>query len=190
MRFVSASAAFESARGETFKAPPLPCRIALPIILITGSLFLFAGSCFFSPKSVLVGRLLDWAGCKAFLPGDAQEGSANRECLEYNYDGESVLLLKHVNAEFNCCADRITAEIFFSPGEIRIEENEESAPCDCQCLYDVDYKFVHLNPGTYRIAVSGPYQREDDQPLDFDIDLRGPRSGFICVERTRYPWFH
>ena len=95
-------------------------------------------------------------------------------------------VLKHLLPEE---IERITAEISFFPGEIRIEESEDSAPCDCHCLYDVNYEFRHLKPGTYRIAVTGPYQREDDPPLEFDIDLRGPRSGFVCVERTHYPWF-
>jgi hypothetical protein len=166
-----------------------PRRVALPVVLVIGLLFFSGGSCFFSPESVSVGRLLDWAGCKAFLPEDTGEGSASRECLEYDYDGESVLRLKHVNAGFNCCAEKISAEITFFPGEIRIEESEESAPCDCHCLYDVDYEFLHLKPGIYRIAVTGPYQREDDPPLEFDIDLQGPRTGFICVERNHYPWF-
>jgi hypothetical protein len=151
-----------------------------------------AGSCLFSPERVPEGRLTGYEGCKDFLPAGSRTGDGGPgpgwECLEYEYDGRSVLRLKHINAGFNCCPGTISADIFISEGVIRIRERESSALCDCDCLYDLEYEFVHIKPGSYRISAAGPYQREGDRPLEFVVDLDGPVSGSFCVERTHYPW--
>ena len=40
--------------------------------------------------------------------------------VEYEYDGRSVLRLKHVNAGFNCCPGTISADIQVEGGAIRV----------------------------------------------------------------------
>lgn len=154
-----------------------------------------------------MGRLIGHTDCKSFplaTPGSAAHGStagseADRapaalgagsdvECLEYEYDGRSVLRLKHVNAGFNCCPGTISADIEIASGRIFIRESESSSLCDCNCLFDLDYEVVLLAPGLYRIEVVGPYQPSGDPPLEFLADLTGPSSGSFCVKRSRYPW--
>jgi len=155
-------------------------------------LFLYSGSCVSSPGSGPVGRLVGRTDCKGSgsFSSRTKAGplAADRECVEYGYDGRSVLRLKHVNAGFNCCPGTISAEILAERGEIRIKEKESSSLCDCSCLYDIDYEFAGIKPGIWRISAVGPYQPGGDPPLEFRVDLGGVASGSYCVERTRYPW--
>lgn len=154
-------------------------------------LLFLSGSCVFSPGSDPVGRLVGRTDCKSSggsNPGAAAAPTSSQECVEYDYDGKSALRLKHVNAGFNCCPGTISADVVAEGGEIRIKEMESSSLCDCSCLYDLDYEFVSVKPGIYRISVAGPYQWEGDPPLDVRVALIGAVSGSHCVERTRYPW--
>jgi hypothetical protein len=160
-------------------------------VLVSALPFL-SGSCANSPGPGSAGRLVGRTDCKSF--GAISSGAAatvptsDRECVEYDYDGRSVLRLKHINAAFNCCPGTISADFLVEGGEIRIKEKETSSLCDCDCLYDLDYEFVGLARGVYTISVVGPYQPEGDPPLEFLVDLAGSSSGSFCVERTRYPW--
>ena len=170
-------------------------RSGRPSFLAVGALALalisLAQSCSSPAGPDPVGRLVGRTGCKSFGtpdPGAATAPTSSQECAEYDYDGRSVLKLKHVNAGFNCCPGTISATIEVSAGVIVIKEKESSSLCDCDCLYDLDYEIAGLAGGTYRISVVGPYQPEGDPPLEFLVDLGHASSGSYCVERTRYPW--
>lgn len=160
--------------------------------VVAGALLFLSSSCIFSPGTSPQGRLISRTDCKSSLqPNSGAAGTvraASQECVEYDYDGRNVLRLKHVNAGFNCCPGTVSADIFTLGDEIRIKEKESSSLCDCNCLYDIDYEFVNVSPGIYRISVVGPYQIESDPPLEFLVDLSGAASGSYCVERTHYPW--
>lgn len=138
------------------------------------------------------GQLIRHTDCKSFPVNQEGVGGfthpPSEECLEYSYDGRGRLTIKHINAAFNCCPGTISAEVVILPGEIRIKEKEASALCDCNCLFDLDYELINIRPGVYRISVKGPYQPEDEPPLEFVVALKGPVSGTFCVPRTKYPW--
>lgn len=155
------------------------------------ALALAVGSCSSPAGSGPVGRLVSRTDCKSFGAPDSGPATAptsGQECVEYDYDGRSVLRLRHINAGFNCCPGTIAADIDVSAGRILIKERESSSLCDCDCLYDIGYEIAGLTPGTYRLTVVGPYQPEGDPPLEFVADLSGAASGTFCVERTHYPW--
>jgi hypothetical protein len=159
--------------------------------VLVWALVIVTGSCVFSPGPDPVGRLVGRTDCKSSggsNPGAATAPTSSQECVEYDYDGQSVLRLKHVNAGFNCCPGTVSADIDISGGTIRISEKESSSLCDCSCLYDLSYEIAGLARGTYRISVVGPYQPEGDPSLEFLVDLDQASSGSHCVERTRYPW--
>lgn len=164
----------------------------IPLVWLASGLALAAAGCGHSPAGDTIGRLTARTGCKSASAQGAQSAEPfrieNRECVEYDYDGTSVLRLRHVNAGFNCCPGEITATFLLAAGDVRIKEKEEASLCDCLCLYDIAYEFVNLRPGLYRITVVGPYQPEGDPPLEFLADLGGAASGVFCVDRTRYPW--
>jgi hypothetical protein len=96
--------------------------------------------------------------------------------------------LKHINAGFNCCPGDITAEIEFKGNLIIITESEQEQGCHCLCLFDLDYEVTNLSPGRYTIRVAEPYVEENDQVLEFTLELFSATSGNYCLERNNYPW--
>jgi hypothetical protein len=137
------------------------------------------------------GALLQYDGCKQFQ-GNSNMGqvlvASTNDCLEYQYDGQSTLTLKHINAGFNCCPGDISAEIEFNGDSITITEIEQEQGCHCLCLFDLDYEVINLQPGRYTVRVIEPYVEENDQVLEFTLDLFSATSGSYCLERTFYPW--
>jgi len=137
------------------------------------------------------GYLVSSFGCKTFgTRTPMYDAPSDQDCIEYQYDGESVLLLRHVNAGFNCCPDSLTARIRIREGMITIDEAEllYSGGCYCLCLFDVDYEIVDLPPGEYTIRINGMYLLEGDEVLEFTVDLASSPSGSFCVPRDHYPW--
>ncbi|MCK4224718.1 MAG: hypothetical protein KAX39_06030 [candidate division Zixibacteria bacterium] len=151
--------------------------------------YLFKGG---PPPSSPIGILLNYYGCKEFQKGTPVDSTPpDQDCIEYQYDGASVLLLKHVNAGFNCCPDEILADITIEDNVITIDEDESlelTGGCDCLCLFDVDYQISNLPPGEYTIRVYGMYLQEGDEILEFTVDLTSSPSGSYCVYRDHYPW--
>jgi len=134
------------------------------------------------------GVLIEYTGCKGFEGAAAAvDTTSDQDCIEYHYDGESVLSIKHINAGFNCCSD-ITAAISIEGNIITIEELEFGEMCYCLCLFDVYYEISNLPSGEYRISVIEPYLSGGDEELDFTVDLLSSPSGIHCVDRTTYPW--
>jgi hypothetical protein len=147
--------------------------------------YLFLGG---APPHHPVGFLAGYEGCKEFQKGAGMDGTPpDQDCMEYQYDGESVLLLKHVNAGFNCCPE-IAADVTIEGNVITIEEIEISGDCDCICLFDMDYEIRDLPPGEYTIRVTEPYVPEGEEVLEFTIDLVSSPLGTYCVYRDYYPW--
>ena len=158
---------------------------------LASALVFLAQSCSSPAGPEPVGRLVSRTDCKgsgASDPGAAAAPTSSQECAEYDYNGQGVLKLKHVNAGFNCCPGTISATVEVSAGVILIKEKESSSLCDCSCLYDLNYEIAGLTDGTFRVSIIGPYQPEGDPPLEFLVDLDHASSGSYCVERTRYPW--
>ena len=133
------------------------------------------------------GTLVNYTGCKEFYNSSAPP---TQDCIEYRYDGENVLFLKHVNAGFNCCPDELMANITIENNLITIVENESlvSGGCDCLCLFDVYYELRNLTPGEYTLRVGELYLMPGDELLNCTVDLCSTPSGSYCVERNHYPW--
>ncbi len=150
--------------------------------------YLFKGG---PPPCAKIGVMLGYTGCKEFEKDSPPDSTPpDQDCIEYQYDGEGVLLLKHVNSGFNCCPDEILGEITLVGNTITITENEslESGGCDCLCLFDVDYQINDVPPGEYTITVNQLYLMEGDELLQFTVDLTSSTSGEYCVQRDHYPW--
>jgi hypothetical protein len=127
------------------------------------------------------GSLVNHTDCKTSQSSDTPPV---QDCIEYYYDGQSVLLLKHVNATFNCCPGELLANITIEHNLITIQENESLSECDCVCLYDLDYEIRNLAPGEYTICVNELYVLPGDELLNFTVDLCSTPSGSYCVERN------
>jgi hypothetical protein len=134
--------------------------------------------------------LLSHSSCKDFTTSSALSATpSNRDCIEYELKGDGTLHVRHVNAAFNCCIDDIAADITISNDTITVVEREElTTPCFCLCLYDLEYRFADIEPGTYVLIVVEPYTETGDAPLSFTVDLSTTPSGTYCVDRDHYPW--
>jgi hypothetical protein len=135
------------------------------------------------------GQLVRSTGCKTGgTDADTSGVSSNQDCIEWEYDGSEHLVFTHVNAGLNCCPD-FNAIIHVKGNTIRVVEDDEGL-CDCYCLFDLEYEIHGLDPGVYELTVTEECLSEDDEPLQFTMDLLTSASGRHCVERTHYPWGH
>jgi hypothetical protein len=138
-----------------------------------------------------IGVLLQYNGCKQFLDSIQDNGlvpGPQNDCIEYQYNGNGTLTLRHINAGFNCCPGEITATIEFDNTVITITEREREQGCRCLCLFDLDYEIDNLAPGQYTIRVIEPYVSSNDQALEFTVNFTSTPSGNICLTRNNYPW--
>jgi hypothetical protein len=137
------------------------------------------------------GTLVDMTGCKPLTRSSAEIIRENQviadDCIEYAYLLGDTLLLKHINAGFNCCPTLYT-DIHIDEGTITITEIEIESPCDCGCLFDLDYRIVNLPAGEYTVSIVEPYVRAGDEKLEFSMNLASTPAGAYCVPRDHYPW--
>jgi len=135
---------------------------------------------------------VDFDSCKTFQRMGATDTiPPDQDCIEYEYDGENVLCIKHINAGFNCCPAELKAFVDIKGDTITIEEKEyfdDTGPCFCLCLFDLDFNITGLNPGVYTVKVIEMYVPAGDEPLEFTVDLTTSTSGIFCVKRSGYPW--
>lgn len=162
---------------------PLLCMLVLTF-LITGISGCEKNSETLDP---LAGMLVKYEGCKQTTSTNIIKSQAS-DCIEFNYDGESILTLKHTNCGFNCCPGTLSAEISFDANQIIIVEKENQQGCRCSCLYDLYYEIKNLHPGSYTIHIIEPNVTANDPVMHFKIDLLSATSGSHCVERNHYPW--
>lgn len=134
------------------------------------------------------GTLIGHSECKA-QENSVQGNTPNtekQECIIYNYDGKSILTVKHQNACFNCCPGDITDKTTVNGNILEITEKESARLCHCLCLYDLDYQFQGIKPGTYTMRITGPYTI--GKTLTATLQLSSSGSYSICIDRPEYPW--
>ncbi|MCK5821497.1 MAG: hypothetical protein KAH17_06410 [Bacteroidales bacterium] len=128
-------------------------------------------------------------GCKDFTPKTDSDYPNDTDCLSFEFDGDSILTMTHINAGFNCCPEEFIVKVDIRNDTIYITESERDGLCDCNCLYDLHFTIQPLPPGIYHITVDEPYVRQSDDPrLEDQIDLTKAGSGEFCVSRSHYPW--
>ncbi len=131
------------------------------------------------------GKLLSHTMCKN---EKTLEADSNQSCVEYTYNAsEETLTLKHINAGFNCCPDKLYCDIRIENDTIYLEESERKQDCLCMCLYDMTAEVYGLKAQRYTVKYIEPYLG-DAEALVFQIDLENTAIGTYCVERTNYPW--
>lgn len=135
----------------------------------------------------ITGSLVRAEGCKSgFTRGEA---GSNSSCVTFTYDAaKQRLQLKHVNAAFNCCPEKIHADIVVEEGIIRIVESETGPNCRCNCLYDLDMVVENVPARMFTVVVEEPLRSESDPAIEFTMDLARETQGEHCVPRNSYPW--
>ncbi len=135
---------------------------------------------------VFLGKLTYNSTCKDYRV--KSKATNDFSCVEYSFDEDSnKLILKHINAGFNCCPDSLYIRTFLSNNTIIIKEYEAKAQCKCQCLYDLDIELTGVEAKKYKIKFIEPYATKQ-KPIIFDINLEKEKDGKYCVIRNLYPW--
>lgn len=109
-------------------------------------------------------------------------------CILYNCEGDSVLVLKHINAGFNCCPENFTVGNELKGDSLIITEDDVKHGCKCNCLFDLDIRIRNLPKGAYHIRIVESYAGKALSPLIFDVDLAVKPSGQYCVTRPEGWW--
>jgi hypothetical protein len=146
-----------------------------------------------TPQNGPNAKLVSYTECKSgefFLSIETgDEITSSDDCIKYEWDGAGQLKLKHINAAFNCCPGKLSADIKIETGEITIFETEEAAGCHCNCLYDLEYLITGLEAGEYKIKVVEPYKPDGDEAIEFTIVLsQDVIESYFCTSRSGYPW--
>jgi hypothetical protein len=127
--------------------------------------------------------------CKGAGLKSATDHPSDQDCLQYKWAEGDSLIIKHVNANFNCCPQGFRTEVKVSGDTIIISEYENEALCDCNCLYDLDYYVVGITKTTWWIRIEEPYiQQQEQEKILFKAELRKFPESEFCVTRTGYPW--
>ncbi|MBT3242800.1 MAG: hypothetical protein HN352_06590 [Bacteroidetes bacterium] len=127
--------------------------------------------------------------CKGFGMKSESDYPSDTDCLIFEYDGDSILTISHINAGFNCCPERFMVDVEIRNDTIFVLESEGEGVCDCDCLYDMNYTIQPVPPGEYIITVDEPYVRQaEEAKLEGHISLTEENTGEICVSRGHYPW--
>lgn len=166
-------------------------KLSLRLIYLFSFLtFLFSGC----DNQVFTGKKIinvNYSSCKHFTEQTGTDSvDQDMDCLKINYiPGSKTMKIKHLNAAFNCCPDKIFAEISIDSNIITIVEKEKlTDPCKCNCLYDLDYEISGIEAKTYIILIKEAYLNDVDEELEIKTDLNKNTSYEICKKRTSYPW--
>ena len=171
---------------------------ALPFFLLPGCGSHIAGH---ADPAGLPGEWLGHSECLSGTDGSSAFTDSRTpddlDCLKWEYDGAGLLEVTHVNAGFTC-DPVIEAAMSLDPhsvpggpsGTIEILEHEVWGTADCICLFELEYVLSGVPPGTYWVEVSTEpgYLGEDDDRLEFTLELHSAEADSFCVERDHYPW--
>ena len=157
----------------------------LPLLLFIFSLILSGCE---TEKQQVTAELTDHTGCKGLKSATDDVIPDTQSCINWSYDSSSgTLSLTHINAGFNCCPGKLSCSVSIAGDTLIIKEKEESAMCDCDCLYDLYIDVSDLEEQDYIISIVEPYCG-DQQKLIFEVDLDSEPEGSYCAARNRYPW--
>ena len=109
-------------------------------------------------------------------------------CINYSYDGDSILSLQHLNASFNCCPEKFSVAIEVKGDSLIIYEDELKHGCKCNCVFDLDISVHNLPADKYHVRIVEPYVNYAWPRLIFDLDLKKTTSGQYCVTRPEGWW--
>ena len=112
--------------------------------------------------------------------------SVKQDCVEYQTINGNYLRIKRINIAFNCCIDGVLVLVKDTQNkEIIIHETEIiSTPCDCICLYDIEYTLGPLDYGIYSFQIVEQYA----DTMKFEVMFTSSTNGEYCEERNSYPW--
>ena len=147
----------------------------------------FTGLLIFScekENQIITGKVITDSGCKTSKSDSNTDSTPDSlSCINYLYEEtRAKLFIKHINAGFNCCPQKLYCVVSMSGDTIIIKEYELSAMCDCNCLYDLEIEITGLSSKQYQVKFIEPYSSEQEKII-FEMDLADHREGSFCVIR-------
>jgi hypothetical protein len=125
------------------------------------------------------------SGCKT---GILSSDSSKEDCIEYKLN-HKILHIKHTNAAFNCCPTKVYAVATILQDTILITEKEIlDQPCDCNCLYDIEYNISNVSDSTFVIIINEPYITNEAEKLIINTNPLLTSGSTYCKTRSTYPW--
>jgi hypothetical protein len=141
-------------------------------------------------NEVISGELISNTRCKSYTrSGEAIDETPDTiSRVYYSYDIETKkLTLKHINAGFNCCPDSLYCKIELIGDTIVVKEYQKAAGCRCLCVYDLNIVVKGALMKKYQVRFVERYV-DDQEKLEFGIDLAKDTIGSYSVIRKDYPW--
>ena len=133
--------------------------------------------------------LTESSDCKGNGLKGRSDRPSDQDCIQYTWKAGDTLLIKHVNAGFNCCPEGFQVDLYISGDTLIITERENSSMCDCSCLFDLEYHLTGISNGTWWIRVKEQYASQPgDRQILVRAELRKDPDGEFCVTRKKYPW--
>jgi hypothetical protein len=126
--------------------------------------------------------------CKGNNALKSNDPAPEISCIQYSYDGDSLLVLHHVNAGFNCCPGSFSVDIEVKGDSLIIREDDVQHLCRCNCIYDLDIQVHNLPADSYHVRIVEPYVHPTWPHLIFDVDLAKKPEGEFCVTRQEGWW--
>ena len=135
-------------------------------------------------------RLIGTPQCNGSKSADeSTQTPPSRSCVEFAFDRDNrKLIIKHLNAGFNCCPESLWCTVAYRNDTILIQEFEKHAGCKCNCLYNLDIEVEGLEPGKYQLRLIEPYLGTQ-QPIIGFLDLLSQKQSNLCASRSIYPWY-
>lgn len=164
-------------------------RLTKILLILAITFYTFSACQKTNTEDVINGKVLNQGDCKDFkIMRSTLEVADTLSCIVYNFlPSESKLLLTHQNTGFNCCPGELTCTISQNNDTIFIQEFEELAACDCNCLFDIHIEISGIETKVYYLKFIEPYCG-DQEKLQFEINLSENTEGVHCVSRYDYPW--
>jgi hypothetical protein len=140
-------------------------------------------------EQALTGRIIANSGCKSSKSDNGANYTPDTlSCINYIYeDSSKKLLIKHINAGFNCCLTNLYCNVTMSGDTVIIKEYEKSLLCRCNCLYDLEIEITGIISKKYQVKFIEPYSGKQEKII-FEMDLENYHEGSYCVIRKQYPW--
>lgn len=95
------------------------------------------------------------------------------EYIKYEADNDGNLIIKHVNAVFNCRSESLRASLTEADGEITLNETEVDGQADCFCPYDLNFKIGKLTNRKYTLTVLQNSKAHKKFSFEYRKGLRG-----------------
>lgn len=161
-------------------------KAILKIIALCGIIVISAYSCEKEngnkPKiedRILQVKDLTYDGCKELK----RNSDSIIEYIEYYIVDSNYLALKHVNAVFNCCPEKIIVEAKLENGKIIYNSFHKVNGCRCYCLFDTYCMIGPLSFMKYSFIIN---TYGIDEPIEFTLDFSKTTKGKYIIEREGY----